>query len=739
MLGKLFKGKSVPSNGGNTPDNLEKLQYVKIFELELSNMEDSPVYPLSHQLSIGSEIGNIIIADPSISPRHATFALQDEVVSLMDHGSVNGTTINGKKIEAGKSIILEESDVVRVGDLEVKIKVGRTSVKAEAIPDLPSEDKKEEAPPTQTKTPKSYIDLPKKEEKSKKAQVVAFKAPTQSTNALMRVIAVVSDLLLSYVILTIFLPFDEFRLVLDAVPQLLAEIDWESLMALTGQDLGFLKEMASDALAFLESTFHLIPILIIFALLRLTTTLIFGVSISELCLGIRPVGNPVWTRVGGVIRVLVGFVTWPFLIFDLPSLVSKRTFKELITITNTQVPSKFIAILGILFYLPLMIILCVVSPLAQGLEFPEAVIVNDQIDKRVKVKVNDPAATAEVTPLSDKSETLHLDLAYNPGELKIIPDFKFHGVKSKLTVRSSLVFYQRDLQSPLEFEVYKTFSMKELLGIGIKGNVFLYEKYPEIYNFVYEPDDLNMSFRKSQNPKAEMKFANEVIMFTKSSFGLSIENVVDFMQTETPLIKGLMDFRSSLMGLVEYKDFDQIGFLKIGNIVFMRISYNKQKPFDLLIPLIRGPGRIFKVTFPKKENAGASSSKFYKFNLEKSNWLPEGKSEAGEVMTALQVFDLFTGDNFKTLLQSTGRPQALYGYYYETSADVLKKGDPVEKEIWKSKVQNLLNLLEKLPEQPVSPEEGNPKEKLIQNFRDTLDALEHNNFEYFGVTQNTSI
>ena len=81
MLGKLFKRKSVPENDGDsTPIEIGKLKLVRTFELELSNMEGSPVYALTHKLSIGSEIGNIVIADPSVSPRHATFILQQEVV-----------------------------------------------------------------------------------------------------------------------------------------------------------------------------------------------------------------------------------------------------------------------------------------------------------------------------------------------------------------------------------------------------------------------------------------------------------------------------------------------------------------------------------------------------------------------------------------------------------------------------------------------------------------------------------
>lgn len=766
MLGKWFKGKSAPTNSGKSePDHSEKYRFIKVFELELTNMEDAPVYSLTHQLSIGSEIGNIIIADPSISPRHATFFLQDEIVSIIDHGSVAGTFVNGKKLDAGKKVILEETDLILVGDLEVRIKVGSQSVKEEVIPDLlepgPESEVKleietlgeEQAPVDEVIVPeiKKPAHAPKVSQKpsakkaaQKKKQSFALKGgPGYSTNAVIRVLAVLSDLLLAYSILVIFLPFDEFRMFLELVPEMIGtyiDLDWQTLLSMVTQDAGFAEDMLKDGLAFLSTTFHIVPLLIVFASVRLLSTFIFGVSISELFLGVRSSGNALWARLGGVLRVIVGFITWPLLIFDIPAIVSRRTFKEVITFTQTCVPSKFTAILGVLFYIPMMVAITALAPLFQGLDYPEPVLVNDKIEQRIKVKVPESEVGESTgTPVSDRSLGLNVMVNYSPEELSLLPAFKFQGGKNKLKVTSSLIFYQRELKRPVEFEVLKTFDLKQLLGIGMKGNVFLYNSYPEIYNYVYEPDEVNIAFRKTPDQKAQLRFANEVIQFTKTAFSLSVDNVVDFVQTESPMLKNFIDFRSSLLSLLEYKDFDQISFMKIGNAIFMKVSYQKQKPFDLLIPLIKGPGKIIKITFDKKESLGSVASKLYKFNLEKTNWLPEGKKESSEAMSALEVFDLFFTDNYKTLLHSSTKAQAFYAFYYETSASVLKRGDQVELEIWKNSVANMLKLIELMPAPQSVEGEDNTKEKLLQNLRDTADALENNNLEYFGVKATTSV
>jgi hypothetical protein len=177
----------------------------------------------------------------------------------------------------------------------------------------------------------------------------------------------------------------------------------------------------------------------------------------------------------------------------------------------------------------------------------------------------------------------------------------------------------------------------------------------------------------------------------------------------------------------------------LGNINFMKISYNKQKPFDLIIPLIKTDGRIFKISYDKKENLGAVTSKFYKFNLVKSNWLPETTTTEKEAMTALEVFDLFSSENFKNKLSSMDKAQSLYAYYFEASGAILKKGDPVEMEIWKTRLENIPKLLEAIPGKTLQEGEEDPKVKLMQNFRDILDALENKNSEYFGIAQTTTI
>src|SRR5688572_5090974 len=137
MIKNLFGRNKVPTETGTPVVKNDQNRWIKVYELQLSNMEDTPTYELRHQLSVGREVGNIVISDPSLSPRHATFMLQQQVVSVLDHGSIAGTFVNGNKIPAGKNIILEDTDVVKLGDLEIRLIVGQQMVSEGEIPGVP--------------------------------------------------------------------------------------------------------------------------------------------------------------------------------------------------------------------------------------------------------------------------------------------------------------------------------------------------------------------------------------------------------------------------------------------------------------------------------------------------------------------------------------------------------------------------------------------------------------------------
>ncbi|QQS33067.1 MAG: FHA domain-containing protein [Acidobacteriota bacterium] len=75
------------------------------------------------RIKIGRHISNdIVIDDPSVSKFHCSLVMgTDGSAMIADTGSTNGTTINGERIDYGKTVSMERGGIVCVGDITVEV------------------------------------------------------------------------------------------------------------------------------------------------------------------------------------------------------------------------------------------------------------------------------------------------------------------------------------------------------------------------------------------------------------------------------------------------------------------------------------------------------------------------------------------------------------------------------------------------------------------------------------------
>lgn len=78
-----------------------------------------PVLPVT---GIGRDLDNeVVLADPTVSGRHAVINLRDGAWWVEDLGSTNGTFVNGKAVEPGAPVITRSGDVVRLGAVRLRL------------------------------------------------------------------------------------------------------------------------------------------------------------------------------------------------------------------------------------------------------------------------------------------------------------------------------------------------------------------------------------------------------------------------------------------------------------------------------------------------------------------------------------------------------------------------------------------------------------------------------------------
>ena len=75
---------------------------------------DQQAYPLTGRITkVGRhETNDVVLAGPTVSARHATVRVEAVGVVVEDEGSLNGTFVNGERVEQR---LLEEGDRIQIG------------------------------------------------------------------------------------------------------------------------------------------------------------------------------------------------------------------------------------------------------------------------------------------------------------------------------------------------------------------------------------------------------------------------------------------------------------------------------------------------------------------------------------------------------------------------------------------------------------------------------------------------
>jgi two-component system, NtrC family, response regulator AtoC len=78
---------------------------------------------------------DLLIDHPSVSRRHATLHIEGGAIRIEDHGSANGTFVDGSKLEAGSAVPIGPGTVVELGAAMIVLR-GRVPTATTAEPDV---------------------------------------------------------------------------------------------------------------------------------------------------------------------------------------------------------------------------------------------------------------------------------------------------------------------------------------------------------------------------------------------------------------------------------------------------------------------------------------------------------------------------------------------------------------------------------------------------------------------------
>ena len=844
---KLFKRNKTPDIVGKEGQQLDiPTEIVNKIYLVFPKLDGEPTFELTNKLTVGSELGEVILDDESVAPKHCTLTHTQDVISIMDHGSPEGTYINKKQINAGRIFILQEKDKIKIGNLEARLLFQEEEIPIEeeivsevddedldpavmermqalasgTIPAMPtpdlSKDEVSETPPElsqedktadievpddltldenasdstaadlgveegdidempdlpeqeleeiedeledldedevpeepQEKKPGIFAKLFKKKEKpandeddveaqveediqeqeqldektrkmlkasgGKKLKVkktAAARAP-EASNTLGRVFALILEVLIIIFSHSFIIKNEHAKKALDTYPPKI----WEFIVQnfnkfgkphydthLKAHVDKVLKQVPAIDKAMIEvgKFFDKYPEVLyglyLFMAIRLLTPLIFGVSLGQAVIGIKGLGNFALKRFTGVLRELIGFITAPLIIFDLPALFSKRTLKEMLSFSHISTGSTLFTTLLTFFWMFAFVALYVSLPVIERGSFPQPVEFETFELKPMKIKVAEDLVSKELR-IKGKLPEGYVTL------------FNFQTIQKdkKRFIQLAVKMLHVEEGSYVTIKRLKEISLPKLLAKSIEGNYLANWKYPEILKITNDASKVNKNFKVEEFLNSE-KLTPEVRSLIKGSYGLSIKKIHHHIMLNGPFLKGYLNFR------------DQVDSLADGQINIVKLNFVGLTPSIILQGSDKNKLRILTLN-NRKANLYELEASTGVDNLNKvieniafsQNVEDTQKNDIFFVADKLMKFSELTKDEF----------QLVYEVLFEHAKKVMMIKDKFITEQLQKSIATILEFSNMMSSES--------KDKFIQNITDLLKAIKDGELSFFGI------
>jgi pSer/pThr/pTyr-binding forkhead associated (FHA) protein len=751
-------------------------------QLVFPDLEDGLVEKISTKVTVGSEIGELIIEDESLSPRHCTFINNNKTICLMDHSSIAGTFINKKRLEPGRTFILGENDKILIGKLSVRVEFIETP-SLEALTEAEDAVSKDDPSEVELKAATQSIDVDhllagsagegneqstqqevdtqaddaaeaqeditrffeqEQEEivdlnssdveqveldsevlkayenskvgkrksrslsspKKKLVDSKKNKRPSNASHVLFRLLALVVDALVCLTILNVFYVFTDFQFIYDEVPKVFLSFVEAPYLEFVHPLIEEILNKNFPQLKSIDQIYDFVAFFLLLFTFRVVGTFLLGVSVGGALLGMKSFGTGLKKRFLGVFRELIGFFTTPFLVFDLPTLISKRSLKEVLTKTHLYNPSLFNSILLTIFVLPLFTFSYLVSPIVKGLEILP------------KIPVTEVSRKLKPWSYSNKVHSSLLNMNYDlSGSMISLPAFQIEIENKKRLLKFGIVLVNKDTGDLIELKVIKKFSTLSLFKDFVRFNLLSEIFQPEIYAFVNDVSLENKNFKKKT--KLENKqLALETKNLLSATFSLDFDNLYSFVMEQGPMLMGFRDFREKVERLVEDK-IQNIQTGKFGNKEGALFTHQRGKStWYSFIPLSSSPGYVYRTSQ----------------NIHSAKWGPHVRSvefSAGKSTAKMDNADLFMQGFKKDIsFENYQLAQTIYERYYLVGKVMLEKNNE----------KNIITLMTNINKLKRVLEENRLKnKKLYLNLSEILNALEKRNFKFFNIRKTVTV
>ncbi len=465
------------------------------------------------------------------------------------------------------------------------------------------------------------------------------------------------------------------------------------------------------------------PFILLFIVYRVVCVVIFGVSFSQFVLFMHGSSDAFGNRVGGVFREIVGTLTFPFLVFDLPCVFRRRTFKEYVSKVSLRSSQTGLSLFTGVIILPLLV--SMVSSVSlfrdEHSSFRTPVEERDVAEERKLDKDFDDLMGTKQIEFSSSWFKMEGSL-YVESNFIFMPSWQINKSENKNLTRPVLVAFDNKRGIDLEFSVSRFIDFRDAVKISSEKNYLFTLSFKALVNSM-QKDGVLSSLATT-----------ELEQLTNVSMGLSFTQLPKHLFAYGPFVDGFVSFRKWVLEAAGIKKLSRVEFFTLGKQRFMCLSeadpgaeYDEKQVLKIvLIPLSGGSIPIYEITLPFMKMAKVTWQRFLPEFFKDTRFFI-GDRESDKVnSTNLTVFSVM--DSYMDIKLSVQKRRALNDFIHDYFRNIGKfvlqsKSEALE--------QKLLEILDRFDTVDTVAKLSNSE--LTTKLKHLSAAIKDRNLSYFGI------
>lgn len=713
------------SKKNKEPEKVEtNLTPLYTLELKIEGVEPQEI-PIEDDLLIGSsEKAHICIDGAGLIPEHATLKLEGKYLSVLNHAEKD-SSINDQILQKNKSYILNNGDqlvcgaatfiVKTINESQTPIENKELGLEDNKIQTTVSEENLNRTTPTMTRLISDEDELKKpetpKEEESpavevaKKAKTKEFQlSPKKKTpspqkkpssakssfwplenapGASLRLYAFITNLCIIYGILYSALPLIDPSKIVD-----------QNLNLLISFCLPYLEKFIIIPKQFQFAFITTLKFYFLYCAVDILCSGLLGVNLAYRLLGFKTDDPGFISSFKGVCRALIGALTTPLIIFDLPLLFGRKSLKELLTFTQLTGANNFLRYAGIFILLPLISLFSLISPTLDHLDQFSAITFSDQKEEQVVGAIKKASATASETTSATITRPIEINWQIHSEVLGIRTEIHFSDnlIILPLGSRGILFLDKNNSETFSELTLKSEINFNDVIPLASQGNPFFFLLFGHLHSLIEQDKDLSL---ESENQKdlhrllvGSLKLNSQMITFDDPLEDAS--RIGQYFLEYGPFIAGYLKTRDATIAKLGIPSGATVSLLNQKKNDFIRVSPN---PTTILYALIASPEKTSPVLEYKTDKASAKLGMKVIRQLLDGNWTAKTASstnlkllesstttETTPHLTQLEKENAFAMvdylENFKSFPKSPLLDNATVSNYFQNEYEKIRSFPP---------------------------------------------------------------